>query len=103
MINSYGQTIGQKLNNLKLLKNDGSKPSSLNIIYRFFIYNLGITTLVSLFTIFIREDKKSITDLVCDNKFVAVDSKKPFVLISTIASIGLTVIYLVFIFATLKP
>ena len=102
MINRYGQTLGQKLNNLKLTMNDGSKPSPLNIVYRFFIYNLVITSIISLFTVFIREDKKSVTDIACGNKFVAVESKKPFALISAIASTALLIISTLLSFTILK-
>ena len=102
MINRYGQTLGQKMNYLKLTMNDGSKPSPLNIVYRFFIYNLVITSIISLFTVFIREDKKSVTDIACGNKFVAVESKKPFALISAIASTALLIISTLLSFTILK-
>jgi uncharacterized RDD family membrane protein YckC len=67
----FGQTPGQRLNSLLLTTNKGDKPSFLVLFLRSLLELLNIAFPIHLFSVFsvpLREDRQSISDLICDTR-----------------------------------
>ncbi|MDX8365499.1 RDD family protein [Cytobacillus sp. IB215665] len=66
----YGYTIGKKFAGIRIVKKDGSQVGILTMIMREFVghtlylLTFGIGYIVSIFMVFIREDKRAIHDFI---------------------------------------
>lgn len=74
----YGFTVGKKLVNIQIVKMDGSIPTVGTMLMRNFVagfvyvLTLGIGFIVSAFMIGLREDKRSLHDLIAGTQVVRV-------------------------------
>ena len=74
---SNGQTIGKKVFKLKIVSDNNEKVSTRMMFYRegigriFIIFaSLGITSLVSVVIMMLREDKKNLADIIAKTKVI---------------------------------
>jgi purine-cytosine permease-like protein len=81
------QTLGQKVNSLKLLTVEDKKPSTLRIIARMFSNWIPFSSDFSVFSVSLREDKKSAYDLICSMKVIQFQNQKNLVLKSVLCTI----------------
>jgi uncharacterized RDD family membrane protein YckC len=81
------QTLGQKVNSLKLLTNDGQKPNSIRIILRMLCNWIPFSSDFSVFSVFLREDKKSAYDIICSTKVIQFQNQKNLVLKAALATV----------------
>ncbi|PAF50033.1 RDD family protein [Helicobacter sp. 12S02232-10] len=65
-ISISSQTPGLRYMNLMAVRTKGTKIGFLRALIRFFIWLIGVTFLIGLFTPFFRKDKKCLHDIVCD-------------------------------------
>ena len=72
-----GQTIGKKVFKLQMMMDDGKKVNYKTMFYREAIgrvfinfASLGITAIVSIFIMMLREDKKALADILAKTKVI---------------------------------
>jgi len=72
LISKFGQTIGKKAYDIKIVDDKtGEYISFFRAVLRFFAFLFTATTLLGLFLPFFRKDKKALHDLICGTFVVA--------------------------------
>jgi uncharacterized RDD family membrane protein YckC len=84
----FGQTVGQKIVSLKLVTINDNKPSFWRIVGRMMCNQIPVSELISTIMVFVREDKKSLYDLICKTKNIQFKTQKNILAKSIIAIIS---------------
>jgi uncharacterized RDD family membrane protein YckC len=69
-----GQTPGAKAYGMKLVDRQGEIPSTMAIVFRYYIELLGFITIIGVFIPFFRKDRRSLQDIISATHFIVTDS-----------------------------
>lgn len=93
----FGQTLGQKINSLKILTLDNEQPSFWRLLLRTISNLIPMSEVISGITILTRDDKKSLYDLISKTKTVEYKTQKHLTL-KSILSIVIPILVLLVLF-----